>query len=324
MVKISDIELPLIFKNMLLFKAGEWNHLTFSKEAVDKSVKNTKWSPLSKRLYTYHDNATKFGDWNGNVENVRSVDGSVYGDVEIWDADKAMKLQHGKSPFAISADMEYKEDSRGNIDTIIFTGFALEYDPGVRDVNMYLSDSVKNEMNGMFHARFSNIVENPETLVKEAEEVKEEPKEEINTQSTERRLEKQNAKMENENKPSEPEAKPEAPKEEPQVNPLETKVQQLEAQLAEMSKPKEAPVEQPKEVPQEQPKEEPKANVVESTPVNPTPNIISMDENAMATMVEKITEKLKPVSPVTVNEFGGEPQDPEEATIDRLAESLAK
>jgi hypothetical protein len=311
MVKLTDIELPLIFKNQLLFKAGEWNHLTFSKEAVEKSVRNTKWSSLSKRLYTYHDNATKFGEWNGTVENVHTEDGNVFGDVQIWDADKALKLLHGKSPFAISADMEYKEDGQGNIDTIVFTGFALEYDPGVRDLNMYLSDSVKNEMNGMFHARFSNIVENPELAVEQPkEEVKEETQ--VDTQSTERRLEiKQNAKMENENKPSESEVTPKAP----EVNPLEAKVQELEAKLAEMSK--------PKEVPQEQPKEEPKATIVESTPVNPTPNIISMDENAMATMVEKIAEKMKPIAPITVNEFGGEPKDPEEATIDRLAESLA-
>jgi polyhydroxyalkanoate synthesis regulator phasin len=170
----------------------------------------------------------------------------------------------------------------------------------------------------MFHARFSNIVENPELIVEQPKEevkeiVQEETKEEIDTQSTERRLEiKHNAKMENENKPSESEAESKAP----EVNPLEAKVQELEAKLAEMSK--------PKEVPKEQPKEEPKATIVESTQVNPTPNVISMDENALANMVEKIAEKMKPVAPITVNEFGSMPQDPEEATIDRLAESLAK
>ena len=336
MVKLSDIELPLIYKNTLLFKAGEWKHLSFSKEVVDKSVKDTKWSSLSKRLYINHDNADKFGSWCGKVENVHSNQGAVYGDVEIWDADKALKLLHGGSPFAISADIEYQENE-GNIDRVIFTGFALEYDPGVRDINMYLSDVVRNEMNNTFHARFSNIIEaKPETKPSE-DDIKKTLDEingkidSLNTQSIERRLEKQNAKMEEDKKSSEP-AVTEQPKEEvkqepkPQAevqaepNPLESRVQELEAKLAEMSKPKETPKEEPKVEAQPE-KVANEGTVVESKPVESKPTI-QMDESLMNNMVEKIAEKMKP-QPMTVNEFGGIPKDPEEETIDRLAESLA-
>jgi len=314
MVKLSDIELPVIFKNQLLFKSGNWNHLSFSSDMVNSSVNNTKWSSLNKRLYLKHENQYDISQWKGKVENINSNNGEVRGDIEIWDANEALQIAYGNKPIALSADIEYNDNGM-----MYFTGFALETDPGVRDVGMFLSDSVKNELSGYYHAKFSNIVDTNNLETKEIKEASQ--TNQIDNQSTERRL--------LENKPTNmvEEQKVEQVKEE-QVNSNESKeyldkVQVLEARLAALeNKVVEVPKEQPIQKPVEEVKvEEKKETIIEdkqlSGPV--------MNDNMVNVLVDKISEKIKPIpAPMTVNEFGGQIVDSEEQTVNRLVESLAK
>lgn len=311
MVKQSDIELPVIFKNQLLFKSGNWNHLSFSNDMVNSSVNNTKWSPLNRRLYLKHENQYDISQWKGNVENISSKNGEVRGDIELWDGNEALQIVYGKKPIALSADIEYNENG-----TMFFTGFALETDPGVRDVGMFLSDSVKNELSGYYHAKFSNLVDTNNLDTKEATQTNQ-----IDNQSTERRL--------LENKPTNmvEEQKVEQVKEE-QVNSNESKeyldkVQVLEARLAALeNKGVEVPKEQPIQKPVEEVKvEERKETIIEDKQLSGP----IMNDNMVNVLVDRISEKIKPIPvPMTVNEFGGEKVDSEEQTVNRLVESLAK
>lgn len=330
MVKISDIELPVIFKNQLLFKAGNWNHLSFSNDMVNKSVSNTKWSSLNKRLYLKHENQYDISQWKGKVENINSDSGEVRGDVEIWDANEALQILHGNKPIALSADIEYNDEG-----IMYFTGFALEADPGVRDVGMFLSDTVKNELSGMYHAKFSNIIDtqNPET--KELSQTNQ-----LNNQSTERRLLEDKPTNMTEKIESVQDTTPIVQTESkqevqtPVVNPVSNekeisneskeyldKVQILEARLAELENKVEVPKEQPTEVKKEVKPVENKATVVEDK--NLSNPIIS--DNMVDTLVDKIADKIKPLPvPMTLNEFGGNIVDTEEETVNRLVDSLAK
>jgi hypothetical protein len=110
----------------------------------------------------------------------------------------------------------------------------------------------------------------------------------------------------------------------PQDNVLQDKVTALEAQVTELTKQVESAAKA--EVKPVEVNEEPKATIVESSLPNPSqPNIIPMDEKSIANMVDKIVEQIKPITvptPVTISEMGA-PEDSEDATIDRLAKSLA-
>lgn len=308
MVKISDIDLPVIYKNQLLFKAGEWNHLSFSNDTVSKSVENTKWSALNKRLYFKHENQYDISQWKGKVENVKSSNNAgvseVRGDVEIWDANEALQILYGNKPFALSADIEYNDSG-----VMYFTGFALEADPGVRDVQMFLSDTVKNELNGYYHAKFNNVIDTkPELpITPEISQSQENDK-----QSAERRLkEKETTKMENNEKQESVTS---------QNTDLQNKVIELETKLLKLEQ------RQVESKPVELPKETPKPTVVENAPqVLAQPNVKTLDDKDINSLVDAISERIKPFTqPLTVNEFSGNVKDSEEEVVNRLVENLMK
>lgn len=315
MVKLSDIELPVVFKNQLLFKPGKHNPITnkgfnFNEEMVKNSVKNTKWSALNKRLYLKHDGAYDVSKWKGKVENIKPVGEEVRGDVEIWDAEEGMQILYGGKPIALSADIEHNEN-----DIMYFTGFALENTPGINDVQMYLSDSVKNELNGMYHASFSAELDTANIVNKETQVNP------LDNQSAERGLiDKQTDNM-TENK-------------ENTIN--KELVDKLVKDIGEVKGPVTEPSKE--EVKTEPIKEETKVEPViepvvkqEGTVADKPLSVVSPQENVsdkmIDTIVNRLAEKLKAdlPKPVTINEFGGnQVVDSEEETVNKLAESLAK
>jgi hypothetical protein len=315
MVKQSDIELPIVFKNQLLFKSGNWNHISFSKEMVSKSISNTKWSALNKRLYLKHDGAFDVSKWKGKVENIKETTNGqtseVRGDVELWDAEEGIQIMYGHKPVAISADIEYNDAG-----VMFFTGFAIENDPGVRDNQMFLSDAVKNELSGMYHAKFSNELDTTQV----SENKTETQTNPIETQSAERRLleDKQQTNMtETTNVTTQ------APQNADLAKQLVERIDSLETAM----KQELAKATQPVEVPKEEVKTEVKAEgTVAAQPLSTVVPQGAIDENMVNTLTDKIVEKLKPSfpQPVTINEFSGDLVDPQTETVNKLVESLAK
>jgi len=300
MVKISEVDLPIIFKNQPLFVAGKWNPKTnnnfnFTKEIVNNSVANTKWSSLNKRLYLKHSGAFDVSKWKGNVENIRADDGTVYGDIEVWDAEEGIGIKYGKKPIAISADIEYNDNG-----IMFFKGFALENDPGVKDSKMFLSDAVKDELSGMYRASFSSEL-NTNNIVQNDTQVN--PIEQNNTQSAERRLNEtvnmEGQKATSVNQPNPTQSQPTQPiinvnttgADVELVRKLSEKIEALEKKNVELS----AKVETTQSKP---------------TPVEETPQIKTvMPSDNVDDLVNKIAEKIKPVitpQPITMNEFSGQ------------------
>jgi hypothetical protein len=157
MVKISDVELPVVFKDRLLFKAGNWNGWNIKSFEVDKSPQNTSWNKINSSLiFSHQDNKAEL--WAGNVKNIKSSNGKVYGDIEVWDADTALKLKYGEAPMAISAGIawpkQYAEPTN-----FFFRNFSLVSDPGVQDKEIFLN--FQNEgISGEYNiASFSSIIE---------------------------------------------------------------------------------------------------------------------------------------------------------------------
>jgi len=335
MVKLSDIDLPIIFKNQLLFKAGKHNpisnnNFSFNSKMVEDSVKNTKWSALNKRIYLKHDGAYDVSKWKGNVENIKAEKGEVRGDVQIWDAEEGIQILYGGKPIALSADIEHNEN-----DIMYFTGFALENSPGINDYQMFLSDSVKDELSGMYHAKFSNELD-VTNIEQNKIETQSNP---IDTQSAERRLlnDKQTDTMTEETK-NENEVKTEQVKESNDsilAKQLVEKMENIEKNMAtEFAKlqPKEEVKEVKEDVVQDKPEVIPevKPEVKEEGTVANTsiPTITEqvLDDKIVESIADKVAERIKSSfpEPITINEFGADVVDDETRTVNRLTESLAK
>lgn len=332
MVKLSEIELPLVYKNQLLFKAGVWNKWNIDANEVNKSPSNTKWNKLSESL-VYEHKENDASSWIGKVKNVKAYNGEAYGDIFIYDLSTALKLKEGEAPFAVSAGIAWPEKYDQPKD-FVYRNFSLVADPGVRDKDIFINFSCNEEIkDGLRIANFSNTLSaenevseqnkeeniSTEQIIENKEEIKEVQEEPVPTEnnsdySIERRL--HNEVMTTENKTEEV------------STPVET------------SKPAEAVVEQstPMEVssnvidknPSLEQKIDEMAKILESNipkvqepQVNPVPIIDSKTIDEVANkVVEKILPSLKP-APVTVNEFGGEPQkDDTDLVVEKLTKEL--
>ena len=332
MVKLSEIELPLVYKNQLLFKAGVWNKWNIDANEVNKSPSNTKWNKLSESLiYEHKDNDAS--SWIGKVKNVKAYNGEAYGDIFIYDLSTALKLKEGEAPFAVSAGIAWSEKYDQPKD-FVYRNFSLVADPGVRDKDIFINFSCNEEIkDGLRIANFSNTLSpenevaeqnkeeniSTEQIIENKEEVKEVKEEPIPTEknsdySIERRL--HNEVMTTENKTEEVSTPVETSK------PAEAVVEQS------------APIEASSNVIDKNPSLEQKidemAKILESNipkvqepQVNPVPIIDSKTIDEVANkVVEKILPSLKP-APVTVNEFGGGPQkDDTDLVVEKLTKEL--
>ena len=332
MVKLSDIELPLVYKNQILFKAGVWNKWNIDANEVNKSPSNTKWNKLNESLvYEHKDNDAS--SWIGKVKNVRAYNGEAYGDIFIYDLSTALKLKEGEAPFAVSAGIAWPEKYDQPKD-FVYRNFSLVADPGVRDKDIFINFSCNEEIkDGLRIANFSNTLSpenevaeqnkeeniSTEQIIENKEEVKEVQEEPVPTEknsdySIERRL--HNEVMTTENKTEEVSTPVETSK------PAEAVVEQS------------APIEASSNVIDKNPSLEQKiddmAKILESNipkvqepQVNPVPIIDSKTIDEVANkVVEKILPSLKP-APVTVNEFGGGPQkDDTDLVVEKLTKEL--
>lgn len=186
MVKLSEIDLPVVLEKKLLFGPGKWNDWNIAEEEVLDSIKNTDWNKKSRSIFYSHED-DKAEKWVGSVTNERLIDGKVYGDLKICDADLAFKLTDGEAPFAVSAGIKWPAEYRDPTN-FSYRNFSMVINPGVHDEEIYINfaDKGKNTFN---EAKLIYSKANfEEKAVKEAEEkpseeVKETPTEKINETS---------------------------------------------------------------------------------------------------------------------------------------------
>jgi len=172
MVKLSDIDLPVIFKNQLLFRSGNWNGWNISSKEVNNSVINTRWDKFNSSLiYSHRD--SEYGldkdglplkkdwadSWIGEVKNIHSNGvGSTYGDVLVWDPDTAVKVLYGGAPLAISAGIKWSDEFEQPTN-FQYRNFCLVADPGVRDREIFLNFSSNETKDGFHYANFNSMID---------------------------------------------------------------------------------------------------------------------------------------------------------------------
>lgn len=148
----TDISVPYLIKEKVLLSPGIWNGVNFSKENIKLAFENTDWTNKENFALIYeHD--PRASNWLGNVINIHlSEDGSIIGDLELFDKDLINKLVLGKAKLGISARVLGIENELGEFENFTFNNFSVVYDPACKNAYINLSKENKNKrLNEIFN-----------------------------------------------------------------------------------------------------------------------------------------------------------------------------
>jgi hypothetical protein len=192
MVKISEIDLPMIFKNRLLFSHGYHNNLNILPGEIIKSLESTNWADQRNRSLYFSHSERDAQKWIGRINNPHVINGELFGDLEIHDADLALKLGPGKAPIGVSAEIRWPPQFSDPTD-FTYRGFAMVPNPEVPQTMVNFSKKSEDGFNSAkVHtpftensadfsdgiitsetARGSPVGEEPEEIVEEVEDKQE-------------------------------------------------------------------------------------------------------------------------------------------------------
>lgn len=139
-LQYEETESFTLIKNIILLSPGNWNGYTFKKEEIEKAFQKTDWSNKQNfaLIYDHDERAT---NWLGNVRNIKILsDGSLVGDLEIFDKQVAVKLTKGGAKLGISAKVLGVENESGEFVNFTFNNFSLVYDPACKTAYVNLSE----------------------------------------------------------------------------------------------------------------------------------------------------------------------------------------
>ena len=340
MVKLSDIELPMIFKDRLLFSHGTHNNWNIQASEVTKSLGMTNWDDQKNRALFLSHTERDAQRWVGRVANPYTKNGELFGDLEIHDADLALKLGPGKAPLGVSAEIKWPKQYADPTD-FSYRSFAMVPNPEVHETMVNFSEEIKDTeyktakvqspfkvstVNFSEEKKEEEIEEVKEEVVEEAEADLDETKEDL--MSAERGFEKE---MENKSKKVIPEVKEEEVietkveevvevKEEEanaEFSTLNTKFDALQAKVDELTESFAKFSEADKaEEEVEEVVEEVKEEVIEETP-----EVVKTEEvEEKAEVVEEVTEEVEEV----VEEEAKADFSELASKIDKLADVISK
>lgn len=143
----SQLTVPTTIKDKPLLTPGTWNGLLFEGNEIEMAFRNTDWT--NKKNYElikdHADKPLSVDAWVGYVKNLRVKNGSLYGDLELWDEDIIRKLVHAKAKFGISAKVKGVENE-GVFRKFTFANFSVVDDPACKEAYINLSDSSEEQI----------------------------------------------------------------------------------------------------------------------------------------------------------------------------------
>ncbi len=139
---------PLILKDVTLMSPGNWNGWNYHVEELKKAFDSTNWQDehITSLFLDHPENpANAAAAWIGRVINPKQLaDGTVQGDVEIWDQDIIFKLTKAKAGFGISPRVVGKEDEETK--TFLdfsFDNFCIVAKPAQSTAYLHLAENIK-------------------------------------------------------------------------------------------------------------------------------------------------------------------------------------
>ena len=139
---------PITLKNILLLSPGNWNNVDYTELEIQKAFNNTDWNDRKFRtLYLDHQDTKErgVGNFSGFVQNPRLVNGSLYGDLEVWNPMIGAFLSQAKAKFGVSATLAGRENKQlGRIEDFHFESFSIVTDPACKPAMINLSNKQVN------------------------------------------------------------------------------------------------------------------------------------------------------------------------------------
>ncbi|MFW6172919.1 MAG: hypothetical protein ACOC5T_04170, partial [Elusimicrobiota bacterium] len=129
----------ILIKDRVLLSPGNWNGLDFKKEEIEKAFQKTDWSNKQNYALIY-DHDERATNWLGNVKNIRILeDGTLIGDLEVFDRNIGLKLTKGGAKLGISAKLLGMENEKGEFVNFTFNNFSVVYEPACKKAYINLS-----------------------------------------------------------------------------------------------------------------------------------------------------------------------------------------
>lgn len=155
-VSIDSIVLPVILQNKILLSEGTWNGLFFSKESIKRGFELTDWTDKKNNelIKDHADKPLSVDSFVGYVKNMHLSnkgdidsngtlvpDGSLMGDLELWDKDMVIKLGMAKAKFGISVKAHGVELGNGSFLISKYGNFSVVDNPACKTSYINLSDN---------------------------------------------------------------------------------------------------------------------------------------------------------------------------------------
>jgi len=169
------VKIPYVIKNAILISPGTWNKYFYNGASIKKAHRMTDWADKSiKNLYLDHAD-DKTSQWVGNVSNLKCINGTEYGDLNIYDPITAVKMAKGKPKFGISPRVRGRAEE-GIMKEFTFENFSFVINPAVKTT--YINNMEVKTMEFKLQEEGEAKVETPEPE-EETEEPVEEKTEEV-------------------------------------------------------------------------------------------------------------------------------------------------
>ena len=129
---LTNIKLPYVKKDQVLFGAGDWNGYHFEYDEVVKSFENTDWSDPKNCALFYDHEDDSMAHYIGQVDNVKIVGSNIVGDIVIVDEDAARKAIFNGGKFGISSKLEGEKLDDNSIVDFVHQNFSLVFEPAAK------------------------------------------------------------------------------------------------------------------------------------------------------------------------------------------------
>ena len=130
----DQVPLSIIKKDITLMSPGLWNGWEYSSEELKKAFNSTDWEDEQvTNLFLDHpkNSHNAAGQWAGRVININQLsDGTIKGDLEIWDKQTIINIDLAKAKFGVSPRVIGKEDEVSKIfSDFVFDNFSIVSKP---------------------------------------------------------------------------------------------------------------------------------------------------------------------------------------------------
>ena len=141
---MGNIQFPYVIKDKVLMSEGIWNNFYYSSEVIKDAFENTNWEDRRLRnLFLDHEDS-RTSEWVGEVKNLNLREGTMYGDLIIFDPIFATKMEYGKPRFGISPKVFGDSDKyTRTMKSFNFENFSVVMNPAIKTA--YINNSERKK-----------------------------------------------------------------------------------------------------------------------------------------------------------------------------------